>query len=97
MRGIIRALFVVLALAGLGIVAVNVISIYGVYGESGKASVFKAFVVAVTDQLLMSQMIAAGALFVIGVLGLVVMAVAGRPRAKAAAEEETKPESVPEE
>jgi len=94
-----RASFALLALAGLGIVAANVGPIHGVYGERVQPSLFKAFVVAATDEFLRWQMIGAGVLFVVGVLGLVLVSVLSRPRPKAAeadTEGEAEPESAPE-
>lgn len=97
MRGIMRAAFLLLALAGLGILAANVGSIYAVYGERVQQGMLKAIVVAVTDELLMSQMIAAGALFVVGVVGLVLTSVLSRPKAaKADTEGEAEPEGAAE-
>ena len=97
MRAAVRILLLLLLLGGLGVLGAQVTCIRAVQGEVGHANVWDAIRIAATDEPLRPLITAGTAAVAVGLVGLVLVSVAWRPRAKAAAEEETKPESVPEE
>jgi len=97
MRAAVRILLLLLLLGGLGVLGAQVTCIRAVQGEVGHANVWDAILITAKDEVMRPLVVTSLAAAVAGLVGLVLVSVAWRPGATAAAEEETKPESVPEE
>lgn len=93
MRTVIRILFLLLLLVGLGVLGAQVVSIRAVHGEYGKANLWNAILITAEDEVLRPLVISGAVAAVVGLVGMVVVSVAWRPRAKAA---EAEPEGAAE-
>jgi hypothetical protein len=97
MRGIVLAVLALLMVLGLGMMAIQVSSVRTAAGESAAMGMGQAVTIAMSDEHLKAAMMGGVAAFAVGLVGLVVVAAAWRPRAKAAeAEMQAQSEGRPE-
>ena len=97
MRTLIRILFLLLLLVGLGVLGAQVVCIRAVHGEYGKANLWNAILIVAEDEVMRPLVISGAAAAVVGLLGLIVVSLAWRPRPQALEAAEAEPEGAAEE